>query len=121
MRCLRQILCLVAVLSASTLSAQRPELNTQAAVDQHVSDALAADKASGELAELARKLGLRGSFTFDLTVGDKGRTVTVFPIESTIENVEHRNRLKDQLLATGFPFKLNKKKRFKTRQTLVFP
>lgn len=121
MSALRHILCMVAALSVSSLSAQRPELNTQADVDQHVSDALTTDKASGELAELSRKLGLRGSFTFDLTVGDKGETVTVFPIESSIESVEHRNRLKDQLLATRFPFKLNKKKRFKTRQTLVFP
>lgn len=45
-----------------------PELNTQAAVDEHVSNALAAEKAQGKLAELALTLGLRGSFTGDLTV-----------------------------------------------------
>jgi hypothetical protein len=115
------LLSLAAAFSAVPLAAQRPELNTQAAVDQHVSDALAADKAQGELAELAAELGLRGSFTFDLTVGDKGQVVTVFPIESTIEAVDRRNRLKDRLLAFRFAFKLNRNKRFKTRQTLVFP
>lgn len=110
-----------ATLCAPMAQAQRPELNTQADVDQRVMSALQADKAEGKLAELALSLGLRGSFTFDLTVGDKGQALVVFPVESTIDGIDARNRLKDQLKAMRFPFKLPKGKRFTTRQTLQFP
>lgn len=109
------------VSAVPAMGQRRPELNTQAAVDEHVSNALAAEKAQGKLAELALKLGLRGSFTFDLTVSDKGTTETVFPVESTIGSIPERNHLKDYLMALRFDFKVPKGKRFKTRQTLVFP
>ncbi|MFT3884281.1 MAG: hypothetical protein QM724_02270 [Flavobacteriales bacterium] len=115
------ILIMAAALSALPLLAQRPELNTQADVEERVKSALEADKAQGKLAELALELGLRGSFTFDLTVGDRGEAETVFPVESTIEDIPARNRLKDHLKSLRFDFKLPKGKRFKTRQTLQFP
>jgi hypothetical protein len=102
-------------------TAQQPERNTQADVAQRVHDVLAADKANGKLAELAASLGLRGSFTFDLTVGAKGRAETVFPVESTIERVEDRNRLKDHLKSLSFGLKLPKGTRVKVRETLQFP
>lgn len=108
------------VLAVPAKGQHRPELNTQAAVDEHVSNVLAAEKAQGKLAELALKLGLRGSFTFDLTVSDKGTTETVFPVESTIESIPDRNKLKDYLMSLHFDFKVPKGKRFKTRQTLDF-
>ena len=108
-------------LALPAMGQRRPELNTQAAVDEHVSNALAAEKAQGKLAELALKLGLRGSFTFDLTVSDKGTTETVFQVDSTIESIPDRNHLKDYLMSLKFDFKVPKGKRFKTRQTLVFP
>lgn len=122
MRTLRSILLLsLALACAAGTQAQRPELNTQADVEKHVHDVLTADKAHGRLAELAVALGLRGSFTFDLTVGDKGEAETVFPIASTIERVEDRNRLKDLLKSMRFGCKLPKNKRFKVRETLDFP
>lgn len=98
-----------------------PELNTQAAVDEQVGNMLAAEKARGKLAELASELGLRGSFTFDLTVGDKGTVVTLFPVEWTIDDIPARNKIKARLMDLRFDFKTPKGKRFKTRQTLVFP
>lgn len=121
MRALRSILLPLALACAAGTQAQRPELNTQADVEKQVHDRLTADKAHGELAELAAALGLRGSFTFDLTVGDKGEAETVFPVSGTIEDVEARNRLKDQLKSMRFGFKLPKNKRFKVRETLEFP
>jgi hypothetical protein len=51
------------VLAVPAMEQHRPELNTQAAVKRHVSNALIAEKAQGKLAELALKPGLRGSFT----------------------------------------------------------
>lgn len=76
-----------AMLGAVVLRAQRPELNTQADVEQHVMSALSMDKAHGELAELATALGLRGSFTFDMTVEHNGDVAVLFPVESTIASI----------------------------------
>jgi hypothetical protein len=109
------------VLAVPALGQRRRELNTQAAVDERVNTALAAEKAEGKLAELALKLGLRGSFTFDLTVGDKGTVLTLFPVEWTIDDIPARNRLKACLMDLHFSFRTPKGKRFKTRQTLEFP
>lgn len=108
-------------LAVPAMGQRRAELNTQAAVDEQVGNALAAEKARGKLAELASEPGLRGSFTFDLTVGDKGTVVTVFPVEWTLEDIPLRNRLKSCLMGVKFPFKVPKGKRFTSRQTLVFP
>ncbi|MBS1569905.1 MAG: hypothetical protein JST45_10745 [Bacteroidetes bacterium] len=100
---------------------RKAELNTQAAVDEQVGNALAAEKVRGKLAELASEPGLRGSFIFDITVGDKGTVVTVFPVEWGTDDIPLRNRLKSCLMGIRFDFKVPKGKRFKTRQTLVFP
>lgn len=121
MAAFRNLLFSLALACAASSHAQRAELNTQADVEKHVHDALSAEKAHGKLAELAAALGLRGSFTFDLTVGDRGEVETVFPVESTIEDVEARNRLKDHLKRMRFDLKLPKNKHFKVRDTLTFP
>lgn len=107
-------------LTAITASAQKPELNTQADVAVLVHEALAADQAQGKLAELAAALGLRGSFTCDITVDDKGRTDTVFQVESDFADTAHNTRLKDHLKAMKYDFKLPKGKRYKLRETLRF-
>lgn len=108
-------------LAVPAMGQRRAELNTQAAVDEQVGNTLAAEKARGKLAELASEPGLRGSFTFDLTVGDKGTVVTLFPVEWTIGDIPLRNKLKSCLMGLKFNFKTPKGKRFKTRQTLHFP
>lgn len=107
--------------TAPAMGQRRPELNTQASVDEHVGNTLAMERARGKLAELASEPGLRGSYTFDLTVGDKGQVVTVFPVESTIESIPLKNRLKSCLMGLRFDFKVPKGKRFTTRQALNFP
>lgn len=81
------LIALGLALAVPALGQRRAELNTQAAVDEQVGNMLAAEKARGKLAELASELGLRGSFTFDLTVGDKGTVVTLFPVEWTIDDI----------------------------------
>ncbi len=115
------LIALGLALAVPALGQRRAELNTQAAVDEQVGNMLAAEKARGKLAELASELGLRGSFTFDLTVGDKGTVVTLFPVEWTIDDIPARNKIKARLMDLRFDFKTPKGKRFKTRQTLVFP
>lgn len=116
------LLLALALLFALPAVAQRKvELNSQADVDQAVAQALVHAKAEGELARLAAEPGLAGSFTVDITVDDKGRTETVFMVESTIPSVPARNRVKECLTAIRYDFKVPKDKRFKTRQTLAFP
>lgn len=100
---------------------RKMELNSQADVDQAVTRALAQEKLDGELARLAVEPGLAGSFTVDITVDDKGRTETVFMVESTNPSVPARNRVKACLTAIRYDFKVPKDKRFKTRQTMAFP
>ncbi len=114
-------LALGLALAVPAMGQRRAELNTQAAVDEQVGNALAAEKARGKLAELSSELGLRGSFTFDLTVGDKGNVLTIFPVEWTIAEIPARNRIKSCLMGLKFNFKTPKDKRFKSRQILEFP
>ncbi len=110
-----------AMLNSAALRAQRPELDTQADVEQHVMNALTADKAHGKLAELATALGLRGEFAFDMTVERHGEVETLFPTRSTIANIPFRNALKDYLKNLRFEFKLKKGQRYKLHETLDFP
>ncbi len=55
------IVALAFVQAAPKEGQRRPELNTQASVDEHVGNTLAAERARGKLAELASEPGLRGS------------------------------------------------------------
>lgn len=115
------VAALALVLAAPAMGQRRAELNTQASVDERVGSTLTLEKARGKLAQLAAVPDLRGDYTFDLTVGDKGQVLTVFPVGSTIESIPSRNRLKSCLMGLRFDFKVPKGKRFTTRQTLVFP
>lgn len=115
------LLSLGPFLAITAQGQRKPELNDQVAVDEQVTIGLAQEKAHGKLAATAMERGLNGSFTFDLTVDDKGATETVFPVESTLADVQDRNAVKACLMGLRFAFKVPKGKRFKTRQTLTFP
>jgi hypothetical protein len=115
------VLTLALAHAAHDSCAQKAEPNTQADVAALVHDALAADKANGKLAELVVALGLRGSFTCDITVDEKGRTDTVFQVDSDLASTEHNTRVKDFLKAKRYEFKLPKGKRYKLRETISFP
>lgn len=109
------------LLTSAANAQRRPEVRAQEEVDERVALALTTDRTEGKLGELANEFNLHGSFTFDLTVNDKGRTETVFAVGGSIENVADRNRLKQHLMALHFDFKLPKGTRTKTHQSLDFP
>ncbi|MBK9761693.1 MAG: hypothetical protein IPO90_17460 [Flavobacteriales bacterium] len=93
-------------------SAQRPELDSQAAVQDFVHTAIATDQASGKLMELAANIAAHGSLTVVFTIGQKGEVETVFVEEYTIAEIPVRNQLKDYLKSMRFAFKLPKGKHF---------
>ena len=74
----------------------------------------------GDLYELKEEIKLQGLYIFDITVGDKGRIVSVFAVDREGGSIKQQNRLKDSLMDRKLGFKIVKSKRFKFRYKFNF-
>ena len=66
------------------------------------------------------KYGIKGEYTYDITIREKGDIATVFAIGNTNGTIEAQNKLKDFLMEFEFNFKLPKGKSYKFRYTFTF-
>jgi len=65
---------------------------------------LAMEGPEGELFLLGQKLGVKGHFTYDLTVKDKGNIGSVFAVGNEGGDIKSQNKIKDYLVLE-FKFK----------------
>ncbi|MEJ0054227.1 MAG: hypothetical protein WDN75_00405 [Bacteroidota bacterium] len=82
---------------------------------------VAVSSPDGELFELCAKSKVSGDFVVDLTVGAKGKVLTVFMVSSSPESIQNQNFLKSKLSDLQFEdIKISKTERVKFRHTLTF-
>lgn len=63
---------------------------------------------------------IKGDYTYDITIREKGDIATVFSHGNTNGTIENQNRLKDFLMGFGFNFKMPKGKYYKFKYTFKF-
>jgi hypothetical protein len=74
----------------------------------------------GSIYLFVQKYGIKGEYTYDITIREKGDIVTVFVIGNNNGTIDAQNKLKDFLMEFEFNFKLPKGKYYKFRYTFTF-
>jgi hypothetical protein len=62
-----------------------------------------------------------GTYTYDLTIRNKGEVATVFVVSGENSNIVMQNQLKDRLKAFRFDLTIPKGQSYKFRYTFTFP
>jgi hypothetical protein len=121
---MKKIIVLVMVLFISTgLAAQKKVLledqdEIVAAAKAELDSAMMSPEGYFYLA--GQKYEIRGAYTFDITVFDKGKVVSVFAVENNEGTVDGQNTLKDIILTYVFSFQMPKGKRYKFQYTFNY-
>ena len=74
----------------------------------------------GSLYQFGTENSIQGSFTFDLTIRNKGEMATVFSVTTEGGTLKMQNMLKDKLKAFRFSFKMPKGNSYKFQYTFQF-
>jgi hypothetical protein len=74
----------------------------------------------GSLFKAGQKYKITGEYNLQLTIRDKGQIVSVFVADKKDGNIPSQNRLKDEVLALQFSFKMPKNKDYKFNYTFKF-
>jgi hypothetical protein len=74
----------------------------------------------GVLYQFGQKFNIKGTYTLQLTIRDKGNVVSVFVAEQKDGNIPSQNRLKDAVFAFRLSFKMPKNKDYKFNYTFKF-
>jgi len=63
---------------------------------------------------------IKGEYTFDINIWEKGVVTSIFVVESKDGTIDAQNRFKSFLMGFSFNFKMPKGKSYKFRHTFVF-
>jgi hypothetical protein len=94
----------------------KDEIIKQAMIE--LDNAMAAPE--GLLFKFGQKYKIAGEYNLQLTIRDKGQVVSVFVADKKDGNIPSQNRLKDEVLALQFSFKMPKNKDYKFNYTFKF-
>ena len=108
------------LLIATAAQAQKkPHLSDKETIIEYAYLELDESMKSGEFYEWGQETGIKGEFTFDITIREKGEVSTVFAVDRKGE-VKDQNRLKDAIRDYKFNFKMPKNKAYKFQYTFQF-
>jgi len=114
------ILGIVFSLSTIVCTAQKkPLLSDKEVVIEYAYLELEESMKLGEFFEFAQESGVKGAFTFDVTIREKGEVSTVFAVKREGE-VKDQNKVKDFIRDYKFQFKMPKGKSYKFQYTFQF-
>jgi hypothetical protein len=74
----------------------------------------------GSIYLYAQEHGLKGEYTYDLTIREKGDVATVFAHGHNNGHLHMQNKMKDFLMEFQFNFKVPKGKNYKIKYTFKF-
>lgn len=63
---------------------------------------------------------IKGEYTFDISIWEKGAVTSIFVVESKNGTIDAQNRFKSFLMNYTFNFRMPKGKSYKFRHTFVF-
>jgi hypothetical protein len=99
---------------------KKPFYNENNQVIEAANNALNNSLKSGDFKEWADKYGMKGNYTFNITIGGtKGEVYTVHALERTGE-VNQQNALKDHVKNLRFPFKMPKDRSYQFQYEFKF-
>jgi len=115
-------LCLAFVLVTVWTSAQETDMieNKNEVIERAKAELEKAMTPGGDLFLFGQEIGLRGSYTIDLTIRGKGEVATVFVVNGDSNDIHNQNRLKDHLKSFRFPFRMPKDRSFKFQYIFNF-
>jgi hypothetical protein len=74
----------------------------------------------GEIYLFAQEQGIKGEYTFDISIHEKGKTASVFCDSREGGSVKMQNKLKDFIKEFQYYFKMPKGKKYKFTYTFKF-
>ena len=74
----------------------------------------------GELYLFGKEYGIKGSYTLDISIREKGDVSSVFAVGNENGTIESQNRLKDFIMEFEFNFKMPKGRYYKFRYIFNF-
>ena len=74
----------------------------------------------GSIYQYTLKNPIKGEYTFDISIWEKGVVTSIFVVESKNGTIDAQNRFKSFLMSYVFNFKMPKGKSYKFRHTFVF-
>ena len=110
---------LILGISNSSFAQKKPHLSDKEVVIEYAYLELEESMKSGEFYEWGLETEIKGKFTFDITIRDKGEVGTIFAISREGE-VKDQNDLKDFIKQYKFNFKMPKTKSYKFQYTFQF-
>jgi hypothetical protein len=75
---------------------------------------------NGAIAEYVTEQNLKGEYIYNITIGDKGKVVTVFAVTSDDDEYKDQNNFKDFLKTIKFEIRTAKGKLYKFEYTFYF-
>ncbi len=110
------------LLFSNTFLAQaqkKPFYNEEEQVIEAAYNTLEQEMKNGELLEWAKEQGIKGAYTFNITIRGKGEVATVSVVKREGE-INDQNILKDYIKTMRFPFKMPKDKSYKFQYEFKF-
>ncbi|MEO0312578.1 MAG: hypothetical protein RIQ89_2235 [Bacteroidota bacterium] len=75
---------------------------------------------SGHLNDCKIKLKLKGEYIMNVTIGEKGKVLSVYTISNDTDDIPMQNKVKDCVRTQTFNFKMPKGKTYKFEYTFNF-
>lgn len=74
----------------------------------------------GELYLFGKKNNIQGSYDFKVTIGDRGRVITIFSLNREGGTIQMQNKVKDAVKEMEFSFKMPKNKDYSLEYKFSF-
>ncbi|HNQ12288.1 MAG TPA: hypothetical protein PKH65_05140 [Bacteroidia bacterium] len=116
------LLVVWAILFATTtaFAQKKKSISSYDEVVQIVKAQLDLSSKEGAVKEYATSNQIKGEYIYDITVGDKGKVVTVFAVTSDDEKYKTQNKFKDFLRTQKFDVRTAKGRLYKFQYTFYF-
>lgn len=120
---MKQLIILIFCFLSLTLIAQKKvliesqeEVKTLASADFEKS----MSGPEGELYLFGKANNIEGTYYFKVTLGDKGKVVSIFVLNREGGTIQMQNKVKDAVKETNFSFKLPKNKDYSLEYKFIF-
>ncbi len=107
------LILIILMFGSLAVSAQKkPLIEDRDKVAKRASETFKAamDAPEGELYVFGKENNITGSYDFKITLGDKGKVVSIFVLNREGGSIKMQNMVKDAVKETRFDFKLPKNK-----------
>ncbi len=107
------LILIILMFGSLAVSAQKkPLIENREEVAKKTSETFKAamDAPEGELYVFGKENNITGSYDFKITLGDKGKVVSIFVLNREGGSIKMQNMVKDAVKETRFDFKLPKNK-----------